>query len=90
MAHRRGDREESVGADLDDHVVEGAGTLVEVPDQDGAELVLGFEVDIRWAIPELPGFRLAYIKKDDFLIFKFQTADQAEAWKVSLPVPVRT
>ena len=29
---------------------------------------LGFEVELQWEVPELPGFRLAYIKKGDWKI----------------------
>ena len=38
--------------------------------------VLGFEVDIRWTVPELPGFRLAYIEKDDFRIELIDTGER--------------
>lgn len=38
---------------------------------------LGFEVDIRWTVPELPSFRLAYIKKDDFRIELIDTGERA-------------
>lgn len=30
--------------------------------------VLGFDIDVKWTVPELPGFRLAYIRKADFRI----------------------
>ncbi len=38
--------------------------------------VLGFEVDIRWTVPELPGFRLAYVKKGDFRIELIDTGER--------------
>ena len=41
--------------------------------------VLGFEVDIRWTVPELPGFRLAYIKKGDFRIELIDTGEREPA-----------
>ena len=59
---------------LPDHVCIG------VADIDAAiawyERVLGFSVDIRWTVPELPGFRLAYIKKDDFRIELIDTGER--------------
>lgn len=30
--------------------------------------ILGFEVDHRWSVPELPGFQLAYIQKNGYRI----------------------
>jgi len=46
--------------------------------------VLGFEPDIRWTVPELPGFRLAYIKKGDFRIELIDTGDR----KPATPTPM--
>ncbi|MEM9190304.1 MAG: VOC family protein [Myxococcota bacterium] len=50
-----------------------------VPDLDQAiawyDRVLGFEVDLRWTVPELPGFRLAYIRKGNFRIELIDSGD---------------
>lgn len=37
--------------------------------------VLGFEVDHRWTVPELPGFQLAYIKKNGYRIELIDTGE---------------
>lgn len=52
-----------------------------VPDLDAAiawyERVLGFDVDMTWTVPELPGFRLAYIRKGDFRIELIEGDDKS-------------
>ena len=57
-----------------DHVCIGVSDLDRAIDW--YQRVLGFEVDIRWTVPELPGFRLAYIKKADFRIELIDTGER--------------
>lgn len=57
-----------------------------VPDLNEAvawyQRVLGFEVDVQWTVPELPGFRLAYIRNGNWRIELIDTGDaQAEPVK---------
>ncbi|MEM9082099.1 MAG: VOC family protein [Planctomycetota bacterium] len=42
------------------------------------ERVLGFAVSIKWTVPELPGFRLAYLEKDGFRIELIDAGDHAD------------
>ena len=57
-----------------DHVCIGVSNLDSAIEWYGE--VLGFEVDIQWTVPELPGFRLAYIKKGDFRIELIDTGER--------------